>query len=66
MNAQATANALFNLKEEMKTCNVNKSGSYNGNARGKRVDTCAQALQEAGWTRTEAYEMAYKAAPTKP
>lgn len=66
MNVQATATALFNLKEEMKGCPVNKSGTYNGNGRGKRVDTCAEALQVAGWTRTEAYEMAYKAAPTKP
>jgi hypothetical protein len=66
MNTQATANALFALKEKMKGCPVNKSGTYNGNGRGKRVEHCANALQEAGWTRGEAYDMAYKAAPKKP
>lgn len=61
-NLNDTAAALLKLKEEMKTCPRNKSGSLNGTARGARVKRCAEALQAAGNDRHDAWAMAHQAA----
>lgn len=66
MNTTIIENALKTLQEEMATCPLNPNGKYNGNARNKRVDTCATMLQTTGMTRDEACSMAFAHAPKAP
>lgn len=60
MNVQATANALFEMHEEMKTVKRNKSGSINGNSRHVRYLSCKAKLVAAGWSSREASDMTWE------
>lgn len=59
LNLEATAKAMLEQAEEYKTCKRNKSGTLNGNAAGAIRTRCAVKLQEAGWTRSDAWSMVW-------
>lgn len=56
----AIAAALLKLQAEMKTCKRNKSGTVNGNAAGAIRNRCAMAIEAAGETRSDAWDMTWE------
>lgn len=60
LNLEATAAALLTATSEMKVVKRNASGSVNGNAMSAIIRRAAVKLQDAGWSRKEAYPMVWE------